>query len=280
MGGRRITALARGGLTFDVADTGAARRGPVVVCLHGFPQDGHAFSAVVPRLTRAGLRVLVPDQRGYSPRARPRGRREYVLTELVDDVVALLDAAGARTAHVVGHDWGGVLGWALAAWHPDRVHSLTAVSTPHPAALRAAVVRGTQALNSSYVAAFQVPVLPERLLLARSGRLLADSLRRSGLPPESTRRYAARMSAPGALTAALSWYRALPLPGPAVGPVSVPVTYLHGRDDPFFSRAAVLGTADHVTGDYERRTLPVGHWVPETAPDAVADAVLDRTGRD
>ena len=280
MGAATLTTLARGGLVFDVTDTGGARRGPVVVCLHGFPQDGHAFSAVVPRLQEEGLRVLVLDQRGYSPRARPRGRREYVLTELVDDVVALLDAAGAPTAHVVGHDWGGVVGWALAAWHPDRVHSLTAVSTPHPAALRAAVVRGTQALNSSYVAAFQVPVLPERLLLARSGRLLAQSLRRSGLPPEAARRYADRMSRTGALTAALSWYRALPLPGPPVGTVRVPVTYLHGAADPFFSHAAVVGTADHVGGDYERRTLPVGHWVPESAPGAVADAVLDRVGRE
>lgn len=273
----------RRGLTFDVLDTGPAAgtppRSPVVVCLHGFPQDGRSFAAVAPRLAREALRVLVPDQRGYSPRARPRGRRAYVLTELVDDVLALLDAADAPTAHVVGHDWGGVVAWALAAWHPGRVHSLTAVSTPHPAALRAAVVRGTQALNSSYMAAFQVPVLPERLLLAGSGRLLAASLRRSGLSAEAARGYADRMGAPGALTSALNWYRALPLPGPAVGRVGVPVTYVHGAQDPFFSRAAVLGTADHVDGPYERRTLPVGHWVPESSPDAVADAVLDRVGR-
>ncbi|MGI4896262.1 MAG: alpha/beta fold hydrolase [Janthinobacterium lividum] len=268
----------RAGLIFDVVDSPALGGPPdpaTVVCLHGFPQDARAFTAVTPLLTRAGLRVLTPDQRGYSPRARPTGRRAYVLRELVHDVLALLDTAGVERAHVVGHDWGGVVGWALAAWYPHRVRSLTAVSTPHPAALRAASLRGTQAAHSAYVAAFQLPFAPERLLLARSGHVLADTLQRSGLPRDMAHRYAARQREPGALTAALAWYRALPLGGPSVGTVSVPVRYLHGRHDPFFSRAAVLGTAGHVTGPFERRTLDTGHWVPESRPDAVAAAVLD-----
>ena len=280
----------RDGLTFDVADsppsttttgvttgvtTGAAGPG-VVVCLHGFPQDARSFAAVTPRLTRAGLRVLAPDQRGYSPGARPTGRRAYALTELVDDVLALLDAAGARSAHVVGHDWGGAVAWALAAWHPARVSSLTVLSTPHPAALRRAAVRSSQALNSSYMAAFQLPAVPERLLLAGGGRFLRESLRRSGLPVHLAERYVERLREPGALTAALSWYRAIPLGGPPVGRVQVPVTYLHGWQDPFFSRAAVTGTGDHVVGPFRRRVLDTGHWVPESDPAAVATAVLER----
>ena len=269
-----MDAFARGGLRFDVVDAGPAD-GEVVLCLHGFPQDSAAYAGVLPLLTARGLRVLVPDQRGYSPGARPGQRRDYALRELVADAVALLDAAGAPRAHVVGHDWGGVVAWALAAWFPERVSALTALSQPHPAAFQSAVLTSTQAVRSTYVAAFQLPLLPERLLLAGDGRLLSASLQRSGLPADLARGYAHRMGEPGRLTAALDWYRALPHAG-RVGPVDVPVTYLHGRRDPFYAPAAVLGTSAHVRGSsFRRQALGIGHWVPELAPQAVADAVLD-----
>ena len=122
----------RDGLRFDVIDRGP-RDGPAVVCLHGFPQDATAYDGVAPLLVERGMRVLAPDQRGYSAGARPTGRSAYALPELVADVLALLDAAGIDAAHVVGHDWGGAVAWALAGRHPDRVLSLTALSTPHPA---------------------------------------------------------------------------------------------------------------------------------------------------
>ncbi|WP_432509488.1 alpha/beta hydrolase, partial [Kineococcus auxinigenes] len=273
--GGGVQTYARDGLVFDVRDhapEGAARG--VVMCLHGFPQDSRAWDAVAPRLTAAGLRVLAPDQRGYSPGARPPGRAAYVLPELVADVLALADAAGAGEFHLVGHDWGGVVAWALAAQHPGRVLSATVLSTPHPAALRGSVLRSTQALRSTYVAGFQVPSLPERLLLARSGAALRALLVRSGLPQDLADGYARRMAEPGALSAALGWYRALPLRRGRTGPVAVPVTYLHGRDDPSFSPVAVRATAAHVRGEFSEAELPGGHWLPERAPGAVADAVL------
>jgi len=223
--------------------------------------------------------VLAPDQRVYSPRARPRGRRPYALPELVADAVALLDAAGVARAHVVGHDWGGVVAWALAARHPDRVASLTALSQAHPAAMAGAVTRSDQLLRSAYVLGFQVPWLPERVLLHGGGRGLRETLRRTGLPDDLAAGYARRAGEGGRLTAALGWYRALPFAGP-VGRVRVPVTYLSGRDDPFYARAAVERTADLVVGPYEHRVLPTGHWVPEREPDAVAAAVLAHVGRD
>ncbi|WP_337062813.1 alpha/beta fold hydrolase [Kineococcus sp. G2] len=268
--------FSRDGLVFDVRDHRPAGGGgtDVVVCLHGFPQDSRAFDAVALRLTDAGLRVLVPDQRGYSPGARPPGRAAYLLPELVGDVLALADAAGAGRVHVVGHDWGGVVAWALAAGHPERVRSATVLSTPHPAAMRAAVLRGTQAPRSAYVAGFQLPALPERLLLARSGAALRALLVRGGLPAELAAGYARRMAEPGALSAALGWYRALPLQRERTGPARVPVTYLHGERDPFFSPAAVRGTAAHALGGFTDAGLPTDHWIPEREPAAVADAVL------
>lgn len=269
----------RDGLRFDVSDLGPdLPDAPVALCLHGFPQDGSAFDDVAHRLAGRGVRVLAPDQRGCSPGARPRGRRPYALTELVADAVSLLDGAGVRRAHLVGHDWGGVVAWALAAWHPERVASLTALSQAHPAAMGAALRSSTQGLRSWYVAAFQVPLLPEAVLL-RSG-VLEGLLVRSGLPGSRARRYAERAAEPGRLRAAIGWYRALPLGGRPVGRVAVPVTYLHGWRDPFYAPATVLGTAEHVDGPFERRTLDTGHWVPECEPGAVVDAVLEHVAAD
>ncbi|MGQ7297100.1 alpha/beta fold hydrolase [Quadrisphaera sp. KR29] len=267
----------RGGLHFDVTDLGPDLPGtPVALCLHGFPQDRTAFDGVAHRLAARGVRVLAPDQRGCSPRARPRGRRPYVLSELVADAVALLDAAGVQRAHVIGHDWGGVVAWALAAWHPERVASLTALSQAHPAAMGRAVLGSSQGLRSWYVGAFQVPLLPELVLLR--GGALGRLLERTGLPAELARGYAERAARGGRLAAGIAWYRALPLGRRPVGPVSAPVTYLHGWQDPFYSPASVLGTAEHVRGPYRRRTLDTGHWVPELEPDAVVAAVLEQVG--
>lgn len=157
----------RDGLLFDVRDSGPAD-GPIALLLHGFPQSAACWDQVTPLLAAAGCRVLAPHQRGYSPRARPTGRRAYRADELVADVVALVETAGGQPVHLVGHDWGAVVAWLLAAQRPELVTSLTALSVPHPAAFLRAVVSSRQALASWYMAAFQLPWLPE-LALGRTG---------------------------------------------------------------------------------------------------------------
>ncbi len=137
---------------------------------------------MVPRLTAAGLRVLVPEQRGYGPRARPPHRRDYALPPLVADVTALLDLLPGPV-HLVGHDWGGVVAWAFAAAHPERLASLTVLSQAHPAAYRAAVTNSSQAWRSAYVGAFQVPVLPEALLTAGGAACSARRCGAADCPP-------------------------------------------------------------------------------------------------
>src|SRR5215207_9412747 len=117
---RAMDTFTNDGLTFDVIDTGP-RGGQAAVLLHGFPGGASTWDAVVPRLHALGMRTLVPEQRGYSAGARPRSIGAYVVPKLVDDVVALLDAAGVRSAHVVGHDWGGNVAWNFAVQHPQRV---------------------------------------------------------------------------------------------------------------------------------------------------------------
>jgi len=196
---RAVDLFTREGLTFDVADTGPAGAAAVVL-LHGFPGSARTWDAVAPALAGAGYRVLVPTQRGYSPRARPAGRRAYRVEALVADVLALADQAGLDRFHLVGHDWGGAVAWQLATAHPDRVASLTSLSTPHPRAMLRAMVTSRQALHSWYIAAFQVPRLPEALLMIGGGQRFVAQLQRSGLPPGVARGYAEDLSAPGALT--------------------------------------------------------------------------------
>ncbi|MFH5824790.1 alpha/beta fold hydrolase [Georgenia sp. AZ-5] len=269
-----LSRLRRGRLVLDVRDEGPPG-GDAVVLLHGFPQDASCWDRVAPRLHAAGMRTLAPDQRGYSPGARPRGRSAYKLRWLVADVAALLDAAGLSRCHLVGHDWGGAVAWAAAAAWPGRVASLTVVSTPHPQAYARSLVRSGQALRSWYIGVFQLPRLPE----AAVRPVLAGTLRRSGLPAADAARYAARMQEPGALTAAINWYRAIPLYGARLrpaGPVPVPTTYLWGARDPALGRAAARATADHVVGDYAFVESDGGHWLPETRPEEVAGAILAR----
>jgi pimeloyl-ACP methyl ester carboxylesterase len=259
-------------LSFDVRDGGPPEGEPVVL-LHGFPQDSLSWNAVEPVLHAAGLRTLAPDQRGYSPGARPSARRAYTTDQLAGDVLALLDAAGLASAHVVGHDWGGAVAWMLAGRFPDRVRSLTVLSTPHPAAMARSFTSSTQGLRSWYMLFFQLPVIPEAL----AGRRMEQSLQRTGLPLDFAAHDARRMAEPGALTAALNWYRAMPYSRRQPVPRSkVPTTYVWGRKDVFLGRHAAEATANYVTGAYRFVELDAGHWLPETHPGQIAELVLER----
>lgn len=262
----------RPGLRFDVIDSRPAEA-PAVVLLHGFPQQPASFHAVAGRLNEEGLRTLAPTQRGYTAAARPARRRDYRTEATAADVIALLDTARLAKAHLVGHDWGGNQAWGVAGWHPDRVSSLTVISTPHPAAFLKSLYTSKQGLRSWYMGLFQLPIVPE--WMAR--RTARQSLLDGGLPAEFADKYAEAMAEPGALTGALNWYRGVPFSRrPPVGRITVPTTYIWGRHDSVLARAAVELTAGYVAGPYEVVELDAGHWLPETQPDAVADAIIKR----
>jgi pimeloyl-ACP methyl ester carboxylesterase len=269
-----ISEYARDGLVFDVTDRGDPAD-PAVILLHGFPEDRQSWDPISDRLVAAGLRTLAPDQRGYSPRARPSEPypQAYALPELVDDVMALADAAGLERFHLVGHDWGGGLAWTIAGAHPDRVATLTVLSTPHPAALRRAITSVPwQFGHSSYMLGFQVPRLPERLLGRRLERVLVSA----GVPRAEAARYAGRMREPGALTGALGWYRAMRHSRGAVHRSRVPTTLVWGRRDRFLGRQAVETTGAMVLADYRFVEVDDGHWLPEGQPDLCAAEIAAR----
>ena len=262
----------RSGLRFDVLDAGPSD-GEAIVLLHGFPQQPSCYDGVTRRLHDAGLRTLVPTQRGYRATSRPRQRRDYRTKELTDDVLALLDTAGIQRAHIVGHDLGAAPAWGMGGWHPDRVASLVVLSTPHPAAMVDAFRHSSQVLRSWYIGFFQLPLLPEVL----TRRMLAKGLRDSGLPEQHVKTYVYAMADPGAMTGGLNWYRGLPFSmRESFGRIRVPTTYIWGRHDFALNRYAAEATAKFVTGPYEFVDLDSGHWLPETEPDAVAEAIMKR----
>jgi pimeloyl-ACP methyl ester carboxylesterase len=272
--------VAVGELVFDALTAGPAD-GQLVLLLHGFPQRSLAWAEVLEALAGGGYRVVAPDQRGYSPRARPASVGDYRMECLVSDVLGLADALGTRRFAVVGHDWGGAVAWQLAARHPERAWALTSVSTPHPAALLAAMTRGLQRLRSAYVPLFRAPRVAEALLGGGGGRGLRALLAASGLDQERARRYTTALlgdsSVTGVtgLTAALNWYRAAWSDLARTGRIVVPTLYVWGPRDTALGRAAAEATGGYVDGPYRFVVLEgAGHWIPETRPAELAELLL------
>jgi pimeloyl-ACP methyl ester carboxylesterase len=263
------------GLTFEVTE-GGPPGGPVVLLLHGFPVNRHGWAAVTPHLNAAGFRTYAIDQRGYSPGARPGGVDAYRQEECVLDAVAFVDTLAGGRADIVGHDFGALVGWQLAAAHPDRVRSLTAVSVPHPAAFGHALLTDPdQQLRSSYIDLFRMVGKAEHVLSRDGGAGLRKVM--TGVGPR-IEEYAAPLLEPGALTATLNWYRALVIEDLVkVGPVARPTTYVWGDRDVAVGQVAASAAGDHVTGDYRFLPLPgVDHWVTDAQPEVLAQAVLAR----
>ncbi|MFS0898634.1 alpha/beta fold hydrolase [Mycolicibacterium litorale] len=267
----------RDDLVFDVRDAGPPD-GPVVVLLHGFPQRNTCWDAVVERLTAQGYRCLAPNQRGYSPGARPMRRRDYRIPELVADVGALIDASGAERVHLVGHDWGAAVAWSVAAEMPDRLATVTPVSVPHPAAFLKAIATSRQGLASWYMYFFQLPWVPERVMLSGGGGVAKASLTRMRQNPALAERDVAAMREPGALTAGLNWYRAMPLMDPRAtgGKITVPTMFVWSDDDPALLAKGAYDTARYVSGEYRFEVMSgASHWIPEERPDELAALLLD-----
>ena len=278
--------LAVGGYTFR-ARTAGPEEAPVVLLLHGFPQTSRCWTAELAALADRGYRAVAVDQRGYSPGARPDDPAAYAMPHLVDDVLGLVDALGGGPVHLVGHDFGGSVAWTVAGHHPDRVRTLTVASTPHPLAfVRAYQAGGTgdssdQNRRSGYMRAFRETPRGEL-----EAQLLADGgaglrLVFAGLPEAAVDAHVRDLSEPGALVAAIDWYRAMSAKASAaVPPCAVPTLYVWGDGDPAIGRDAAAATADHVTGPYRFEVLEgVGHWIPELAPDRFTSLLLEHLGR-
>lgn len=267
------------GFVFDALQTGDPQK-PLVLLLHGFPQFAAAWSGIMVPVANAGFHVVAVDQRGYSPGARPHGVECYDMRLLVSDVLAFADALGAQHFHLVAHDWGGILAWRVAAERPERLLSLTVLSTPHTDALLNAIASDpSQTQMSQYIQYFRTPGdVAEQGMLADNARRLRAAYR-DKLAPADLEACVARLSEPGALTAALNWYRALDFDA-RIGPVTIDTLFVWGSADHALGELAARNTAEYVKGPYRFVRLEGrSHWLLEEAEGEVIDLLLQRLPR-
>lgn len=259
--------------SFDAIADGPVDGRPVLL-LHGFPEAGVQWSHQVAVLGAAGYRAVAPDQRGYSPGVRPERPTDYAMGLLVGDVTAMADELGWSRFDLVGHDWGGAVAWWTADAHPDRLRTLTVVSTPHPAALGAAWRSDEdQQKRSQYMIEWRDRSTEQRMLAddGQALRRMFDGRVERGRVDE----YIRRLSEPGAMSAALNWYRSGRPDGKA-GRIQVPTMYVWSTEDVALGSTAAFDTEQWVEARYRFEMLEdVSHWVPEEAPEALSDLLLE-----
>lgn len=268
------------GMVFRVLFTGAeSPAGEPVILLHGFPETSVMWAGLMGRLGDEGYRCFAPDQRGYSPAARPGNVEDYEYRKLVSDVMALADALGHPRFHLIGHDWGSAVGWVILHLHPDRVRSWTAMSVPHMDAFASAIAEDPdQRQRSRYMGFFMLPEKPEQSLAADDFSALRSLW--SSIPKEQVDEYVSVFSQQGALTAALNWYRANAVlldkrrEGPKFGVVQHPTLLLWGNQDIAVGRVAVERTAPYMKGPYRLVEFSAGHWLVQEEPERVHDEIL------
>lgn len=264
------------GLEFTVDVAGPADGEPVLF-LHGFPQSRYAWRRQIEALAGTGYRCVAPDQRGYSPGARPAGTEAYALSLLARDALDLMDTLGAERFHLVGHDWGGRIAWYLAAIAPDRVRSLAVFSRPHPAAFAEALERDPeQPARSGHHKRLLQPDAAQSMR-ADDFAALRESYRRHGVPEDSVRAYLDTLRPPGALEAAIEWYRASAqwtMERDLLSP-RIPVLYAWGNEDHTVGRFAAEATARHVKGRYTFVEIDGGgHFITDQRPEEVSALLL------
>jgi len=269
------------GLCLHYVEAGA---GPLIVLLHGFPEFWYSWRHQIPALARAGFHVIAPDLRGYNESAKPAGVANYRMELLVGDIVGLIRHAGATTATVVGHDWGGMIAWHLAMDQPQVVDQLAILNAPHPAAFVRELGGLEQWLRSSYIRFFQLPWLPECLLAAGDYALLErmlrhQPLRRGAFSRIDIRRYKRALSVPRALTSALNYYRAAwrhsPRRADGFPTISMPTLLIWGERDSYLSIRLTKGLIPWVPNIKIQRLANASHWVQNDAPQDVNRLLLE-----
>lgn len=257
--------------------------GPLVVLLHGFPEFWYGWRHQIPALAAAGYRVVAPDQRGYNESDRPLRLSAYRLMNMVNDVVGLVEALGRHQAHLVGHDWGGIVAWWAALHYKAVFTSLVIINAPHPVVMRRTLLTDPeQVFRSLYALYFQIPGLPEAMLRNNNWELLVESLHRTSRPgtftAEDLERYRQAWWRRGAMTSMLNWYRALvqlPPRIPASPRIHPPTLILWGAQD-FALKRILMEKSLELCEDgrsvvFEEAT----HWLQHEEPEEVNRLMLE-----
>ena len=270
------------GLFMHIVHAGP-KDGPLVILLHGFPEFWYGWRGQIDPLTSQGFRLMIPDQRGYNRSDKPGYVGEYVMQQLVDDVVSLIHHAGKDRAMIVGHDWGGIVAWWTALRYPDRVEKLAVLNAPHPLVMSRNLRRNPrQMLMSWYTVAFQVPWLPERLIEANGYKIFANAIKRSArrdsFSAADMQKYREAWSQPGAMQAMLNWYRAYVQRGPQLpddSRIKAPTLLIWGAQDFALNTGMAQPSIDLCDDGKLVKIDKATHWVQHDATEQVNESLID-----
>lgn len=257
--------------------------GPLVLLLHGFPEFSYGWKHQIGALADQGYRVMAPDQRGYNVSSKPEGAENYTLNLLRDDIVEIILWSGKEKAVVIGHDWGGAVAWQLAATRPELVEKLIAINIPHPLAMPKVMMRNPlQWVRSSYMAYFQIPQLPEKMMAADDFRFMEQAMkntsRKNTFSKEDFENYKEAWAQKGALSGMLNWYRALSNGSFRQTPekkIEVPVRILWGIGDQFLSPQLAKESLNFCE---DAELVFIGqatHWVHHEQPEIVNQLIQE-----
>ncbi len=263
----------------------AQGEGRLVVLLHGFPEFWYSWRHQIPALAEH-FQVVAPDLRGYNETEKPEGVDKYHLTHLTADILGLIHRLGHERAIVVGHDWGGGVAWTLAMMHPQAVERVIILNAPHPAIFQQHILKNPrQSARSWYMFFFQLPLVPEKLLSLNDYAFIRRAF--AGiLSEEEIEKYVEAIAKPGALTAAINYYRAnidqhfllgaLGASTMEFPRIVAPTLVIWGEDDAFLGRELTEGLEAHIQAPYTLRLIPeCGHWVQQERPEVVNRYMLE-----
>jgi len=267
------------GVALHVVLAGSASAKPLVF-LHGFPEFWFAWRHQIDHFASSGYRVIIPDQRGYNLSEKPAGIASYSIDLLAKDVVGVLDTVTDSKAFIVGHDWGAIVAWYLAARYSERVSRTAMLSVPHPSIfIKNLIMNPAQLRRSWYTLFFQLPWLPERMLRGRDWAPLVQALRdtspRGVFSDADLEQYKESWSRKGALTAMLNWYRAALLSpsklavDPEASRVKVPALLILGKNDQFAGEAMARESLQYCDDGYLEMFESATHWVQHEEPARV-----------
>ncbi len=255
--------------------------GEVLIFLHGFPEFWYGWKKQIDFFARNNYRVVAPDQRGYNLSSKPAGIKDYKISDLTNDMAALIRQYGNKKVHLVGHDWGGAVAWSVATSYPELVERLIILNLPHPQVMKDTLKRlPKQMLKSWYMGFFQLPLLPEKLVGAFNFSLLSRSMRRSAkkgtFSGEDFARYKEAWKKPGAMKAMINWYRAAKFSKMDMDQqVKVPVLLIWGMKDAFLSHEMARPSVEKCRDGKLEMVEDATHWVQHEKPDQVNQLIRD-----
>ena len=254
--------------TFDCRTDGE-EKDELVIFLHGWPETSYMWKKLMSSISKKGFYCVAPNLRGYSKEACPKEIEQYSLDKLAEDVIGIFKSFDKQNFHLVGHDWGAIIGWKLAHDHKDKILSWTGISVPHPQSFGKAMVMDEEQIKmSQYVKNFQTPNLPEEQIRKDDFKTLRKLW--ENCPNEQIEDYLKVFSRPNQLTATLNYYRSnykllkSALQTEILGDINVPTLFIWGNKDIAISSTSINRHHQYMKNEYEFLELNSEHWLIQT----------------